>query len=166
MILSKDDEADWAGADRLLAELMKRYPRNPLYRLRRAYVAERRGRWARAAALAAPDARWIAALHPSIRARARAQALYRAAEIDLLRRRPKEAAVFLGELDDSVLPPELQDWALLRRGNLRDALGDRLGALAAYRRVRGKAPRRAARAFEKTPFPAGPPAVAPFFTGY
>ncbi len=166
MILSKDDEADWAGADRLLSQLMTRYPHNPLYRLRRAYVAERRGRWAQAAALAAPDGGWIEALHPAIRARARAQALYRAAEIELLRRRPQEAAAFLGELDDSVLPPELRGWALLRRANLRDALGDRAGALADYRRVRGKAPLRAARAFERAPFPTGAPVIAPFFTGY
>ncbi|MDE2489427.1 MAG: hypothetical protein KGM24_01175, partial [Elusimicrobia bacterium] len=165
MILSKDDEADWARADALLAELMRRYPRNPLYRLRRAYVAERRGRWAFAAALADPGRPWLSRLYPAIRARARAQALYRAAEVALLRGQSAKAAVFLGGLDDALLPPELRGWALLRRGNLRDALGDRAGALAAYARVRGPAAK-LARAFRKTPFPGGPRGVAPFFTGY
>src|SRR6185312_13504470 len=59
MILSKSDEADWAGAEKLLAELMTRYPHNPVYRLRRAYVAQRRGDLDAAAALADPDGAWL-----------------------------------------------------------------------------------------------------------
>lgn len=54
-ILSKEDEAGWAKADELLIELTGRYPRNPIYRMRRAYVAARRGELELAVKLSDPD---------------------------------------------------------------------------------------------------------------
>ncbi len=126
MILSTKDEADWNGAEKLLGELMERYPRNPIYRLRRAYVAERRGDLELAAALADPDGPWIAALHPGLRDNARAWALYRAAECDLLRGRLDAGAPGrLAALDERKAPKGLGDWILLRRANLDDARGRR-----------------------------------------
>lgn len=166
MILSKPDEADWAGAEKLLAELMARYPRNPVYRLRRTFVAERRGEWEAAAALADPDGKWIAALHPGLRLNARAWALYRAAECRLLQGRLAEAEKLLARVDDRRAPKGLGDWLRLRRGNLADARGRRDEARAAYAGVRDKEAARLARRFLKRPFPDGPRDVAPFFSGY
>jgi hypothetical protein len=125
MILSKSDEADWGGAEKLLSELMTRYPRNPVYRLRRAYVAERRGDWVQAAALADPDGAWIGALHPGLRENARAWSLYRAAECALFQGRPAEAARLLARLDERRAPKGLRDWILLRRANAAEARGRR-----------------------------------------
>jgi hypothetical protein len=136
MILSKNDEADWAGAEKLLAELMGRYPRNPIYRLRRVYVAEKRGNWDQAAALADPDGTWIAALHPGLRDNARAWAAYRAAECDLMRGRPDAAARRLAPLDEKKAPKGLRDWIVRRRAELA------------------------------SPPPGGYKDVAPFFSGY
>ena len=166
MILSKNDEADWNGAEKLLAELMGRYPRNPLYRLRRVYVAERRGDLTQASALADPDGTWIAALHPDLRDNARAWALYRAAECDLLRGRLDAGAGRLAALDESKEPKGLRDWIALRRANIDDARGRRDEARAAYSRIREKNASAAARGFLAAPFPGGPRDVAPFFSGY
>ena len=166
MILSKNDEADWNGAERLLAELMGRYPRNPLYRLRRVYVAERRGDLERAAALADPDGTWIPALHPNSRQNARTWALYRAAECDLLRGRLDAGARRLAALDERKAPKGLRDWILLRRANLDDARGRRGAAEAAYARIEEKTAAAAAHGFRAEPFPGGPRDVAPFFSGY
>ena len=120
MILSKNDEADWAGAEKLLAELMTRYPRNPVYRLRRVYVAERREEWDKAAALADPDGAWIAALHPGLRENARAWSQYRAAEARLLQGRPDEARPRLAALDERRAPKGLVDWIVRRRKELAE----------------------------------------------
>ena len=166
MILSKNDEADWNGAEKLLAELMKRYPRNPLYRLRRAYVAERRGDLDAAAALADPDGTWIPALHAGLRENSRAWALYRAAECDLLRGRIDSAERRLAALDERKAPKGLRDWILLRRANLDDARGRREAAKTAYARVEEKTAAGAAKGFLAAPFPGGPRDVAPFFSGY
>jgi hypothetical protein len=166
MILSKNDEADWDGAERLLAELMRRYPRNPLYRLRRAYVAERRGDLEAASALADPDGAWISALNPGLRDNARAWALYRAAECDLLRGRLDAGARRLAALDERTAPKGLRDWILLRRANLDDARGRRDAAKAGYARIKEKSAATAAQSFLAAPFPGGPRDVAPFFTGY
>jgi hypothetical protein len=166
MILSKNDEADWDGAEKLLAELMGRYPRNPLYRLRRAYVAERRGDLAQAAALADPDGAWIAALHPDLRDNARAWALYRASECDLLQGRLDQGARRLEALDERKAPKGLRDWIVLRRANLDDARGRRDTAKAAYGRIVEKNAASAARGFLAAAFPGGPRDVAPFFSGY
>ena len=166
MILSRNDEADWDGAEKLLAELMTRYPRNPVARLRRVYVAQRRGDLEQAAALADPDGAWLPALHPSGRANARAWALYRLAECRLLQGRPGDAAPRLAALNPESAPSSLRDWIFLRRGNLEDALGRRDAARAEYARVQRKPAAALAARFLDEPFPAGPRDVAPFFAGY
>jgi hypothetical protein len=165
MILAKDDEADWVGSDRLLAELTARYPRNPIYRLRRVFVAQRRGDLDAAVALADPDGTWILKLHPSVRGTARDWALYRAAESRLLQGRLAEAKRWLDLLDNETRQRGLKDWVLLRNGNLADATGRRGEADASYDKVRDKAAPLAHR-FQRERFPGGPKDVAPFFTGY
>ncbi len=138
MILAKDDEADWKGAEALLSELMTRYPRNPIYRLRRVYVAERRGDWAAAAALADPDGAWLAALHPGLRENAGAWARYRLGEVRLFQGRWDDAQAQLSRLDAAKAPKKLAPWIGRRRGELDGA-----------RRGRPL-----------------PPQVAPYFSGY
>lgn len=166
VILSKDEEADWEGADRLLAELTERYPHNPIYRLRRAYVAERRGRFDEAVALADPDGKWIGTLHPSVRTPARAWALYRAAESRLLQGRPAETERWLAALDRLPHPRGMKDWVLLRRANLLDSHGKREEADALYGRIKDKTASALAKRFRAERYPAGPKDAAPFFTGY
>ncbi|MBI3566283.1 MAG: hypothetical protein HY079_13890 [Elusimicrobia bacterium] len=130
MILSKEDEADWKGAEALLAELMGRYPRNPLYRLRRAFVAERRGDWDAAAALADPDGAWLREIHPGLRENSRAWALYRAGEARLLQGRRDEARRFLTPIDERKAPKSLLPWLKRRRAEL--ATGARGREVAPY----------------------------------
>ncbi|MBI2788028.1 MAG: hypothetical protein HYX59_05040 [Elusimicrobia bacterium] len=166
VILSKDEEADWEGADRLLAELTARYPHNPIYRLRRAYVAERRGRFDEAVALADPDGKWIGTLHPSVRTPARAWALYRASESRLLQGRPEETERWLAALDRLPHPRGMKDWVLLRRANLLDAHGKSEEADALYGRIKDKTASALAKRFRAERYPAGPKDTAPFFTGY
>ncbi|MDD5302543.1 MAG: hypothetical protein PHS14_05470 [Elusimicrobia bacterium] len=166
VILSKDDEADWAGAEKLLAELAAHYPHNPIYRLRRAYVAERRGDFDAAAALADPDGNWIKTLHPSVRTPARAWALYRAVESRLLQGRAAETARWLSALERLPHPRGMKDWVLLRRANLLDSQGQTLEADALYRRIKDKIPAALASRFRQDRYPAGPKDAAPFFTGY
>ncbi len=166
VILSKDDEADWAGADKLLAELTARYPHNPIYRLRRAYVAERRGDFDAAVALADPDGKWFSTLHPSVRTPAHAWALYRAAESRLLQGRAAETAGWLAALDKLPHPRGMKDWVLLRRANLLDFQGKPGEADELYGRIKDKTPAALAARFRKDRYPAGPKDAAPFFTGY
>ncbi len=166
VILSKDDEADWAGAEMLLAELSARYPHNPIYRLRRAYVAERRGDFDAAVALADPNGLWFESLHPTVRAPARAWALYRAAENRLLQDRPAETAGWLAALDTMPHPRGMKDWVLLRRANLLDAQGKVREADKLYERINDKTPATLAARFRAERYPAGPRDAAPFFTGY
>lgn len=166
MILSKSDEADWDGAEKLLAELTARYPHNPVHRLRRAYVAERRGALDQALALSDPDGGWIRALNPAARDNARAWALYRAAEVRLFQDKIDEAGRRLAAVDERRAPKGLADWIALRRGNLADARGDRLAARALYAKVKDKNAAPLAKRFADEPFPAGPRDPAPFFSGY
>jgi tetratricopeptide (TPR) repeat protein len=166
VILSKDDEADWAGADKLLAELTGRYPHNPIYRLRRAYVAERRGDFDAAIALADPDGKWFSTLHQSVRTPARAWALYRAAESRLLQGRAAETAGWLAALDHLPHPRGMKDWVLLRRANLLDFQGKPSEADELYGRIKDKSPAALAKRFQSERYPAGPKDAAPFFTGY
>jgi len=166
MILAKDDEANWAGAERILAELCISFPHNPIYRLRRAYVAQRRGDFDAAISLSDPDGTWIKTLHPSVRAPARNWALYRAAESLLMQGRLEEAGRRLANIDDKNLPRGLEDWVLLRRGNLADASGHRGEADSLYERLKDKNPSALARRFREERFPKGPRDVAPFFAGY
>ncbi len=166
VILSKEDEADWAGAEKLLAELSTRYPHNPIYRLRRAYVAERRGDFNAAVALADPDGRWFESLHPTVRAPARAWALYRAAESRLLQGRPAETTGWLAALEQVPHPRGMKDWVLLRRANLLDVQGKPREADKLYARIKDKTPAALAKRFRRQRYPAGPKDAAPFFTGY
>lgn len=166
VILSKDDEADWAGAEKLLVEMSARYPHNPIYRLRRAYVAERRGDFDAAVALAEPDGRWFQSLHPTVRTPARAWALYRAAESRLLQGRAAETAGWLAALDRLPHPRGMKDWVLLRRANLLDFQGKALEADALYGRINDKTPKGLSERFLLERYPAGPKDAAPFFTGY
>lgn len=166
VILSKDEEADWEGAERLLAELTARYPHNPIYRLRRAYVAERRGRFDEAVALADPDGKWIGTLHHSVRTPARAWALYRAAESRLLQGRAAETERWLAALDRLPHPRGMKDWVLLRRANLLDFHGKTGEADALYGRIKDKTAAALAKRFRAERYPAGPKDTAPFFTGY
>lgn len=165
-ILSKDEEADWETAERLLAELTGRYPHNPIFRLRRAYVAERRGDYDAAVALADPDGSWIKALHPSVRTPARAWALYRAAESRLLQGRAAETEGWLTALGRLPHPRGMKDWVLLRRANLLDSQGKPAEADALYARIRDKTASALAERFRRERYPAGPKDAAPFFTGY
>jgi len=165
-ILSKDEEADWPKAEMLLAELSARYPHNPIFRLRRAYVAERRGDFDAAVALADPDGKWISTLHPSVRAPARAWALYRAAESRLLQGRAAETAAWVAALDSVPHPRGLKDWVLLRRANLLDFQGKPVEADAFYARIKDRTAAALARRFQAERYPAGPKDAAPFFTGY
>ncbi len=165
VILSKDDEADWAAAERLLAELSARYPRNPLYRLRRAYVAVRRGAFDEAVSLADPDGKWLASVPASVRPQARSWALYRAAEARVLQGRAADAGAWLAELDKAPHPRALKDWVLLRQANRLDALGKEDEADALYKRIEDKRAGPVARRFLKDRYP-GPTETAPFFTGY
>lgn len=166
VILSKDDEADWPTAEKLLSELSARYPRNPIYRLRRAFVAQKRGDFDAAVALADPDGKWFETLHPSVRAPARAWATYRAAESRLLQGRPEKTAAWLEALDSLPHPRGMKDWVLLRRANLLDSQGKDAEADELYRRVKDKAPSKLAARFLRERYPSGPKDPAPFFTGY
>jgi len=166
VILSKDEEADWEGAEKLLAELTARYPHNPIYRLRRAYVAERRGDFDAAVALADPDGKWISTLHPSVRAPARAWALYRAAESRLLQGRAAETEAWLVALDGVPHPRGMKDWILLRRANLLDFQKKTREADDLYGRIKDKTAGALAKRFRAERYPAGPKDAAPFFTGY
>lgn len=166
MILSKDDEADWAGAERLLAELASRYPRNPVFRLRRALVAAKRGDCARALAFADPGGAWLDALHPGARPAAEAAAAYRGAECRLLQGRYDQAEALLSRIDEERAPEHLRGWLELRRGNLADARGRRDEAKSFYARASGRRVAPLAKAFLRTPFPQGPRDTAPYFAGY
>jgi hypothetical protein len=165
-ILSKEDEADWAGAEALLAELAARYPHNPIYRIRRAYVAERRGDFDAAVTLADPDGKWFDSLNPTVREPARAWALYRAAESRLLQGRAAETSAWLAALDGIPHPRGMKDWILLRRANLLDFQGKTREADDLYGKIKDKKPSELAGRFRKDRYPAGPKDAALFFTGY
>src|SRR6185369_6587844 len=61
-IYASDKEKQWGKAEALLRELTQRYPGNPLYRLRLAYVLQCQERWDDAASAADPDGPWISKL--------------------------------------------------------------------------------------------------------
>lgn len=115
-IYASDAQKRWDDAEAYLKELVERYPGNPLYRLRRAYAALRRGAYGEAVLLADPDGAWLEAVPPSLRPRSRAAALYRAAEGELLSGRPDAAAALLGRLEGLELPPGLAPWVERRKG--------------------------------------------------
>ncbi len=166
MILSREGPEGWAEAETLLVELTTRHPRNPLFRLRRAWLASKRGEYDRSAALYDAEGRWPDEHPEPLRSRARAWAVYRAAEVRLLQGRGPDAERLLDRLDGLALPKGVKDWALLRRGNALDLRGDRAGADRAYDAVEDKRARALARSFKTERFPAGPKELMPFFTGY
>ncbi len=161
-IFGSERERRWEEAEALLQELMERYPRNPGYRMRRAYVFERMGRWDRALALVEPKGAWVEKVEPSVRALALAAARYRSAEIMILSGRPSEAQAHLHALVQADLPSNLKDWVALRRANLLDLAGERKMALAIYGRITDRWAKPAAEGFMKEAFPGGPNAVQPF----
>lgn len=166
MILSREDAESWAEAEDLLAELTKRHPRNPLFRLRRAWLAAKRGDYGRSAALYDAEGRWPDEHPDPLRSRVRAWALYRAAEARLLQGRGQEAEQLLDKLDLLTLPKGVKDWALLRRGNALDLRGDRAAADRAYAAIEDRRAKALARGFRKARFPSGSRELMPFFTGY
>lgn len=81
-IYASPKEKQWDKSEVFLAELMERYPHNPLYRLRRAYVAQARGRFDLALELADPDGPWIEKLSPDLREKTRAAARHRVEQVN------------------------------------------------------------------------------------
>jgi tetratricopeptide (TPR) repeat protein len=78
-------EKRYGEAEEIFVALMKRYPGNPLYRLRAVIMAMRRADFDRARLLADPDGDWISKLHPSLREKARFEAKRRYDEAAELR---------------------------------------------------------------------------------
>ncbi|MBI5597702.1 MAG: hypothetical protein HY928_16565 [Elusimicrobia bacterium] len=114
-IYASDPEGRWDEAEALLGPLMERYPGNPLYRLRRAYVALRRGAFLDAARFADPGGAWLQSVPAGMRERARAAALYRAAEGALLAGDAAAARGHLAALAGLPLPDGLAPWVERRR---------------------------------------------------
>ena len=112
-IYASEREKRWEEAEALLKELVERYPGNPLYRLRRVYVALRRGAWGEARALADPEGAWLGQVPSALRERARAAALYRAAG---RARRAPAGDVLLSRLENSSVPGDMAEWVARRRG--------------------------------------------------
>jgi hypothetical protein len=166
MILSREGESGWPEAEELLSELVTRHPKNPLFRLRRAWLAAKRGDYDRSVALYDAEGRWLDAYADPLRSRVRAWALYRAAEARLHQGRAAEAERLLSLLDGLAMPKGVKDWALLRRGNALDLRGDRAGAARLYAEVEEKRAKALAKRFAQAPFPAGAVELMPFFTGY
>jgi outer membrane protein assembly factor BamD (BamD/ComL family) len=166
MILTKNDEADWNGADLLLTELMARYPRNPIYRLRLVYVAQRKGQLDRALTLADPNGAWLNTLHPSMRKNALAWAHYRTAECRLFQSHYDLAAQSLSKIEIDTVPKSLVQWIALRFANIEDAQGRHESARVAYSKISDKNATPLARRFRSQPFPEGPRDIAPFYSGY
>lgn len=155
-------ESRWDKADAYLAELTERYPRNPLYRMRRIYVNQRWGKLERALELSDPNGRWFEKIPQALKPIALAPALYRSAESELVLGRPERAAAHLARLEAMTLPEALGQFALVRRGNLLDWRGRREQALALYRSVTHKHAQRLAKSFIETPYPGGTKDVMPW----
>lgn len=166
MILSREGEAGWPEAEALLTELTTRHPRNPLFRLRRAWLAAKRGDYDRSVALYDPEGRWPDEHVEPVRSRSRAWAVYRAAEARLYQGRGADAERLLDRLDGLAAPKGMKDWALLRRGNTLDLRGDRTNAARLYAEVEDKHAKALAKRYGRAPFPAGSVELMPFFTGY
>lgn len=132
MILCKNDEADWKGAEKLLAELMGRYPRNPVYRLRRIYAAERLGELDRARVLVDLDGAWLASVHPGQRAHARAWAYFRAAEIEAAAGRFGEAEQRLNGVDLDAVPKGLRDWVAKLRKTIKEGSAGKISGVKEF----------------------------------
>lgn len=155
-------ESDWDKADAYLEELMRRYPRNPLYRMRRVYLSQRAGRWDKALALSDPAGKWLELLPPGLKPLALSYARYRSAETHLVAGRPAAAEPLIAALESGKIPPSLEDWTALRRGNLLDAAGRHREAKVHYKGLRHSRAQRLGRRFMKDPYPGGPKSVMPW----
>lgn len=122
-IYASPKEKQWDKSEVFLAELVQRYPHNPLYRLRRAFVAQARGRFDLALELSDPDGAWIDHLAPELRKKTRAYARYRAAESLLILGKPKEAQAHLDALDPNLVPDSMREWVYLRKAQCLKAPG-------------------------------------------
>ena len=162
VIYAMEAERNFDKSEAFLKELMERYPHNPLYRLRRTYVAERRQAWSEAVAFADCEGPWIAALPSSLQSIARNEARYRTAETYLLSGQPDKAEPLLNRLKDAKTSPSLAEWVLIRRGNLFDFRGQKDEAEAAYKQVKGKVATRFAEQFLRERYPAGPKTAKPW----
>ncbi|HAH05310.1 MAG TPA: hypothetical protein DCM05_02115 [Elusimicrobia bacterium] len=149
-------------ADALLARLVERHPRNPGYRIWRANLAARQGRWKEADAFLDLDGAWWAGVSPEALRTGRPYAAYLSAECLLMAKDAEGAQRRLALLDPATAPGPLKDWILLRRANLLDLKGRRGEALALYRQAGGKAGE-AAKAFLKSPFAGGGPRLRFFW---
>jgi hypothetical protein len=107
-IYASKKERLWPKAEELLKELSARYPGNPLYRLRLAYVLEQEGRWTEAEQTADPESGWTQKLNPVLEASARAAGALRKAEALLFEGKPELAKKELESLNAASLPPKLE----------------------------------------------------------
>lgn len=155
-------ESDWEQADAILKELMERYPRNPLYRMRRTYVALRAGWWERALSHADPQGDWLGLIPEDLKPLAQSFARYRTAEVYLITGRAAQAEPLITALEASARPPSLEDWIALRRANLLDARGRHREAAALYRGLKHRRAAKIGREFLKVPYPLGPKDVMPW----
>jgi tetratricopeptide (TPR) repeat protein len=160
-IYASQTEQQWGEAVPLFKELMDLYPHDPRYRLHLAYVYQRQGLWDKSLEVSDPEGPWIKDLDPMIQERAHALARYRAVENHLFAGRWPEAVVLLDRLESGAVPPTMEDWVALRRGNTQDAQGRRPDAAAYYNLIKNRKARGLAEVFLKTPFPDGPRDVMP-----
>jgi hypothetical protein len=126
-----------------------------------AYVYQRQGLWDKSLEVSDPEGPWIKELGPMIKERTQALARYRAVENHLFAGRWPEAVVLLDRLESSALPPSMEDWVALRRGNTLDAQGRTADAASYYNLIKNRKARGLADIFLKTPFPDGPRDVMP-----
>lgn len=131
-IYASEREGMWADSEALLGPLMERYPGNPVYRMRRAYVALRRGAYGEAARIADPGGAWLEAVPASLRERARAAALYRAAEGELL---GGDAAAARAHLDAMAGLPSLEGLAAWVERRKAEAAAGRAADAAVWPQV-------------------------------
>jgi len=154
-------EQKWNEAVPLFMDLMTLYPHNPRYRLGLAYVYQRQGLWSKSLETADPEGSWLKELDPMIKQRTHSLVRYRAVENDLFIGRWQEAVILLDRLESNAVPPGLEDWVALRRGNALDAQGRRADAAAYYNVIKSPKARDLANIFLRTPFPDGSRDVMP-----
>ncbi len=109
-IYASKKEANYEKSLPLLEELENRYPRNPVYRLRKILVLERMAQWKEAFAAADPSGEWTRAIPDDLRPTVEAVALYRRAECAVMMSNWKEAAAALKLLEGLPAPADLGTW--------------------------------------------------------
>lgn len=155
-------EKKWDKSEAYLAELSSKYPRNPLYRLRRIYITERLARWQDALSLSDPAGDWVSRMPARLRPLALMHARYRQAECLLVLGRAKEAEANIAALEAMPLPPSLRDFVRLRRANLLDLAGKRSQAEDIYRRLQHPAAVKLAAPWLQKPFTPDPKGIMPW----